>query len=105
MHASLPSAAAPQLLAKGLTLLAEPRIATQLLDLRALPTLIELCFRPPAATNVPVEESQIPCEALLLVAATVAVSEAAAVELVDLGLVRRRPSSRTLEDGLPPGAR
>ena len=40
-----------QLLSKGLKLLAEPLIAAQLLQLDALPAVVELCFRPPAAPN------------------------------------------------------
>ena len=77
------------LLSKGLKLLAEPLIAAQLLELDALPAIVELCFRPLAAPNVPVEEGMIPCEALMLLAAAVEAREAAACALVSLGLVPR----------------
>ena len=84
------------LLSKGLKLLAEPLIAAQLLQLDALPAIVELCFRPPAAPNVPVEEGMIPCEALMLLAAAVEASDAAAVALVSLGLVPRLLAMLTL---------
>jgi hypothetical protein len=85
-----------QLLSKGLKLLAEPLIAAQLLQLDALPAIVELCFRPPAAPNVPEEEGMIPCEALMLLAAAVEASEAAAVALVSLRLVPRLLGMLTL---------